>query len=169
MQVTATDAELEALRTRVAALETELAAANKKIEEDRQASAATARRPFGYVVELRRDQPWPGIRWRRSRVIASRDEAEWCASEWLKQVEGWKFMSGSTTEIIPVYAGFPADIVFVANDVGTQLKKTARCSASILEPLLPHLKEAVSASCDAYRTPPKVASRRSIRLALRRS
>lgn len=168
MQVTSTDAELAALRTRVAALETELAAANKKLEEDRQAAAATARRPFGYVVELRRDQPWPGIRWRRSRVISSRDEAEYCASEWRKQVSGAEFLSGSETEIIPLYAGFPADVAFVANEIATHLKKAAKCSTATVEPLLPFLKEAISAACEAYRKPPQVASRRSIRLTLPR-
>jgi hypothetical protein len=169
MQVTSTDAELEALRTRVATLETELSAANKKLEDDRTTAAATARRPFGYVVELRRDQPWPGIRWRRSRVISSRDEAEYCASEWHEQVAGAEFLAGSITEIIPLYAGFPADVAFVANEVGTQLKKAAKCTTATVEPLLPHLKEAVSAACEAYRKPTQVASRRSIRLTLRRA
>jgi hypothetical protein len=169
MQVASTEAEIDALRKRVAALETELASANKKLEQDRQAAAATARRPFGYIVELRRDQPWPGIRWRRSRVIASRVEAERCASEWRKQVEGAEFLAGSIPEIIPVYAGFPADIAFVANAVGTHLKKEAKCSTATVERLLPHLKGAVSAACEAYRTPPEVASRRSTRLTFRRS
>lgn len=161
------EGDVEALRERIAELELQLADANRKLDDTRKTAAETARRPFGYVVELRRDQPWPGIRWRRSRIIASRDEAETCASEWRKQIEGASFLEGSHTHIIPLFAGFPADTAFVANEVA-DLMRNVGVSASI-DVLLSRLPEAVTQACENYRKPAKAPSRRSIRRALRRA
>ncbi|MCV9964759.1 hypothetical protein OIU34_22980 [Pararhizobium sp. BT-229] len=163
------EGDVEALRDRVADLEQQLAAANRKVEETRKTAEQTARRPFGYVVELRRDQPWPGIRWRRSRIISSQDEAETCASEWRKQVEGASFLEGSDAYIIPLFAGFPADTAFVANEVVDLLRDAAAETPASMEVLLSRLPEAVTQACENYRKPAKVPSRRSIRLALRRA
>lgn len=158
---------VEALRARIADLEQELSDANRKLHEGRKSAAETARRPFGYVVELRRDEPWPGIRWRRSRIIASRDEAEQCASEWRKQVEGASFLEGSEAFIIPLFAGFPADTAFVASETGRLIAEAEDRSELDLA-LLSRLPEAIATACENYRKPAKAPSRRSIRIALRR-
>lgn len=157
---------VEALRDRIAELELQLADSNRKLEDNRKTAAETARRPFGYVVELRRDKPWPGIRWRRSRIIPSRDEAETCASEWRKQVQGASFLDGSDTHIIPLFAGFPADTAFVANEVADLMRNVGVPAST--DVLLSRLPEAVTQACENYRKTAKVPSRRSIRRALRR-
>ena len=163
------EGELDAMRNRVADLEKQLAVANSKLEDRRKTAAETARRPFGYVVELRRDQPWPSIRWRRSRIIASKDEAEHCAAEWRKQVEGASFLEGSDTYIIPLFAGFPADTAFVASEAVDLLRDGAAEPSASIEVWLARLPEVITQACANYRKPAQVPSRRSTRLALRRA
>ncbi|MCZ7860899.1 hypothetical protein O9X98_05735 [Agrobacterium salinitolerans] len=160
--------ELEAMRNRVADLERQLAAANSMIEDRRKTAAATARRPFGYVVELRRDQPWPGIRWRRSKVIPSKDDAEHCASEWRKQIEGVSFLEGSDTYIIPLFEGFPADITFIVGEAADLLREGVTEASASMQALLERMPVAITQACENYRKPAKAPSRRSIRVALRR-
>lgn len=162
---TATSArDAEVLCARIAELEQALSDANHKLEEGRKSTLETARRPFGYVVELRTDKPWPGIRWRRSRIIVSRDEAEHCASEWRKQAEGASFLDGSETFIIPLFAGFPPDTAFVVSEVGRLITEDENLDPTILASLC----AAIIQACDNYRKPAQAPSRRSIRVALRR-
>lgn len=159
--------DIEALSTRIAELERALADANRKLDDNRKSAAKTARRPFGYVVELRTDKPWPGIRWRRSRLIASRAEAEHCASEWRKQVDGASFLEGAETFIIPLFAGFPADTAFVVSET-ERLILDAENQSEDYRGSLARLSEAITTACETYRQPAKAPSRRSIRIALRR-
>jgi hypothetical protein len=161
--------DYDALWARIGDLEKQLADANVQMHKVRKTEAQTAKQPFGYVVELRRDQPWPGIRWRRSRIIVSKEEAEQCAGEWRKDVEGSSFFKGSHTNIIPLFAGFASDIAFVARETAELLRAGESEPSLSTEVLLSRLPEAIAQACETYRKPAEAPSRLSIRRASRRS
>jgi len=59
--------------------------------------------PYGYVVEMRQDG-YPPILWKRSRVQWSLMDAERTAAEWQSMIERLSFLSKRTTRIIPLFA-----------------------------------------------------------------